>query len=451
MGFFEESYFTVEGREQDSFSGFQERHGAGVAIEQGAFHLSSPTPAEQKGPKSTLQGENQQNLKNEETQEQPAGVTIESLLLSCTSQQTSHEESKRHFDEVIKPAKIENVDGSEGPRSKKYRRCSSHDNLASFCEANTKEVRRISRVPSAEVLTDRGIFMHPSSYSFRVPHDRHVFKSSHKSASFELPASYKQGCERSSQKSNTNGLPPVSSHHGRSRNGEHSIEASSRNGTSLGGHFYRKSEELSKSGDKKEVSEDERKSDANSRGGIVEDSLSMSSPYYSTSAFQSATIAASELQSELKATEELLNSAARRRRYQDVWYSSAFASTGSLLNGNGSNWNPQLQQSTQLLSYAEYAPQPSVSVPSYVSQPMPDTSQLTTCATGNCPGHLVELQPSYYCEGRNKMEDTATLVKKNLQLERQMMDLHLQLDELKNENAQLRLENQQLKQQMLQK
>jgi len=36
MGFFEESYFTVEGREQDSFSGFQERHGAGVAIEQGA-------------------------------------------------------------------------------------------------------------------------------------------------------------------------------------------------------------------------------------------------------------------------------------------------------------------------------------------------------------------------------------------------------------------------------
>ncbi|GJD08170.1 hypothetical protein Gasu2_24760 [Galdieria sulphuraria] len=45
-----------------------------------------------------------------------------------------------------------------------------------------------------------------------------------------------------------------------------------------------------------------------------------SKPHLSAAALQCATLAASELQSELKATEELLNSAARRRRYMYYWH-----------------------------------------------------------------------------------------------------------------------------------
>eukprot|EP00871_Galdieria_phlegrea_P000200 jgi/Galph1/1180/GphlegSOOS_G6109.1 len=54
-----------------------------------------------------------------------------------------------------------------------------------------------------------------------------------------------------------------------------------------------------------------------------------SKPHLSAAALQCATMAASELQSELKATEEMLNSAARRRRYSSFTYGDVIGNIGS--------------------------------------------------------------------------------------------------------------------------
>ncbi|GJQ12187.1 hypothetical protein GpartN1_g3978.t1 [Galdieria partita] len=63
-----------------------------------------------------------------------------------------------------------------------------------------------------------------------------------------------------------------------------------------------------------------------------------SKPHLSAAALQCATLAASELQSELKATEELLNSAARRRRYMYYWYGQ---SANASLNDNATQIHSQ--------------------------------------------------------------------------------------------------------------
>ncbi|EME32615.1 hypothetical protein Gasu2_69560 [Galdieria sulphuraria] len=450
MGFFEDSYVPSESREQDGFSCFQERRGESVLLEQQPSHFYYSPPADNNTSQSFLDVKNGDNKVNSgAVLDKPTALRVENLLTGASSS-VSKAEAKRHVEGQSESTKIEDTSETGSTHSRKCRRCSSHDNLAILCERSSNEGKRISRVPSAEVLTDRGIFLYPSRDYASKTRDYHLCKSTHKGKVSDHSA-----WETSSYKHHSsNGLPPLSSHH--VKNEEHLVDSACKYSSSLGNRIVRKNEDITKSGEKKtEALEDERKSDTNSRGGgIAEESFPTLNPYYSTVAFQTATIAANELQSELKATEELLNSAARRRRYQDAWYSSTFSANGSLLNDAASKWTLQEQQSSQLHSYSSYFPQPMaqmVSLPVYVNHPIPNAPQVATSLPGNFTSHSSESQqPSYFQDG-NSIQDAATLTNRNVQLERQMMDLQLQLNELRNENAKLKMENQQLKQQVFSK
>ncbi|GJQ09297.1 hypothetical protein GpartN1_g1088.t1 [Galdieria partita] len=457
MGFFEDSYFPTESGEQDGFSCFQERRGESVTMEQRPSHFYN-SPAPEKSTSQSFLNLKQGRVNNDAVPQKPTAVSVENLLTGASCS-VSKAEAKRHVEETKEPVKVEDTSEGGSTRSKKFRRCSSHDNLAALREGSSRDSKRICRVPSAEVLTDRGIFLYPSRHCLSKSHNFHVYKPTHKGKVTEMQTTSGSAWEKSSHKRHSSiGLPPVSGQH--LKNDERLVDSAGRYFSSLGSHVVRKNEDITKSSERKtEGSEDERKSDKNSRGGgggggIAEESFSTLNPYYSTVAFQSATIAANELQSELKATEELLNSAARRRRYQDAWYCSSFSANVSLLNEVSNGWTPQSQQSSQLQNYSECIPQPVAqmgSVPVYINQSLPSVPQVTTCLPGKCIDHSSELQlPSYFQDGTN-VPAAATLTNRNLQLERQMMDLQLQLNELRNENAKLKMENHQLKQQVFSK